>query len=196
MIAATTPGTPSPTATSPSWGTWAHRGPRGPIDAQPDQGQLYPTYPAPAPIVAPPVPSGYNVSPLSAPVPDGTPTDELYTAPDGSVWQYNPSVAEWQEVESAGYVTQQSSAQYGTPVPVGYPTNEIYTDANGNEWEFTNGQWEQIVAGQATAQVSASVTAGSWFSDQTLIPGVSNGLIAGAGALALLFMFSGSGKKR
>jgi hypothetical protein len=163
-------------------------------------------------------PVTYQVSPLSSPVPDGFPTSQIYTDAQGNEWQWNPQTSEWVQitapsgVAAPGTVTPSpiytaNEMAYGypssivpaaaenlsSPVPAGYPTSEIYTDASGNEWEYENGAWMEIAS---AATLAAGATATSWFSEETIMPGYSNGLVLGGGLAGLLVLYMLTGKRR
>jgi hypothetical protein len=122
----------------------------------------------PPPVIA--APTGPVVSPLSSPVPDGTPTDAIYEAPDGSQWEYNPAIAEWQELSAANVVQAE---------PV---------DFSQYDQSLAEASSVALAPAPATATLTASVTP-NWFTESTIWAAVPNYVLAaGAGFLALLFL--------
>jgi hypothetical protein len=154
----------------------------------------------PTPVIA--APTGPVTSPLSAPVPAGTPTHAIYQNSDGSQWGYNPATSEWQQLSAATEIPasesfNSESSVAGTPVPVGYPTTEIYTNpADGSEWAFEGSIWQEISSPTATAATAATLTATAsvtpnWFTESTIWSAVPNGVLAGGAALVFFLLMRG-----
>lgn len=132
-------------------------------------------------------------------MPANYPTNQFYVGNDGSVWQYSASQGTWlnqgkpYNVNAPTAVTASQS-----PVPAGYPTSAAYTDSTGNVWTWNGSTW--IISGSVYSGGQLTSTAGvtppvsvnvspsaavdsyqtilDWLTQQTLITGVPNWLIA------------------
>lgn len=160
------------------------------------------------------------------PVPPGYSVNSIFIASDGSQWEYSTGQGKWISVgtpynlnptapPAPATPNASTAAQvYGTPVPVGYLTTQAYTDPYGNVWQFnpSYGVWTetQLATTGSTAPLTngtvapaAAVTVDStyssildWLTQQSLITGVPNWIIAaGLGFAALKVSQSGQGRR-
>lgn len=155
-------------------------------------------------------------APLYSPVPAGYPTNQAYFAVDGSVWSYSSSSGQWMETEPPGSSQNPSSGYISTlasPVPAGYPTTQPYFSTDGSVWNYnsTIARWvETQLPGSAAAALLNQQASGTpvtsaapvtvqtgassyqsvidWFSQDTIISGIKNVWILGAGFLAYTFL--------
>lgn len=144
------------------------------------------------------------------PVPKTQPTNTPYTDGSGQIWVYSGNVGTWIPASAANTLNPTGSGFYpGTPVPNGYPTSAPFTDSAGNVWTYApaTGGWVNASLSSASLYSTASgassypgtIAAPSsaqslldWLSQQTLIAGVPNWMLAaGAGLVALKFSSGG-----
>jgi hypothetical protein len=121
------------------------------------------------------------------PVPVGTSTTQIFTDAYGDTWQYSPSYGVWVETYSAT-ATSTALTTASSAVPAGTSTAAPYTDASGNTWTYnaTIGQWVMTAAASGYSSIL------NWLTQQTLISGIPNWIIAaGVGFVALKFSQSG-----
>lgn len=147
----------------------------------------------------------------NTPVPVGTPTDTPFVDSTGNIWTYSSAAGTWIEQSVVGSSSGAGGFYAGTPVPIGYPTNQAYVDAYGNTWTYSSvsGTWVESSAyySALTAATSGSANPGGgssssttiqqapasetqslldWFSEQTLISGIPNWMIAAVAGFAAL----------
>ena len=157
-------------------------------------------YPAPAPAPTPvAVSNPPNTFYPGTPVPVSTPTSSPFVDANGNLWIYNGNAGGWINSTLGG------NYYAGTPVPVNTPTNSTYTDSNGNVWVYSNGNWintnapgAALPANAIPQPVAVNVASSSgyqsvldWLSQQTLITGVPNWVIAAGGGLLALKLSRG-----
>jgi hypothetical protein len=155
---------------------------------------------------APPTPST-----AGTPVPAGFPVNQMFVAPDGSVWEYSTSSNAWFNTGTPYSAPSSQPAPASTPVPAGYPTSAAYTDSNGNIWTWTGSQWAisgSVNTGGAMTPVTppVSVTVAptpaestyqsilDWLTQATLVSPVPNWIVA-VGVALLAMKVTGGGKR-
>jgi hypothetical protein len=126
------------------------------------------------------------------PVPVGYPTNEAFTDSQGNVWTYSPVTGMW--VESSSYTTALSAATAGSALPAGYVIDpSTGQPVLGTSIDPATGvSYAQEAANAATP--SSTSTLLSWFTQQTLITGVPNWIIAAAAGFAALKLSQGRGR--
>jgi hypothetical protein len=160
--------------------------------------------------VTPTPPSGPAIP--GSPVPVGYPTNEIFVDSSGNQWQFNAATGQWVNIGNPTYANGPAYYYPGTPVPQGYPTNQPYVDPSGNQWIYQNGQWVNTGSQYSTttstiaptgepasvmtpAPTSSYQSILDWLTQQTLIAGVPNWILA-AGVTLVAFKFSSpSGRK-
>lgn len=129
------------------------------------------------PIITPPVTS----STTGTPVPAGFPVNQFFVAPDGSVWEYSAASKTWMNT--------------GTPYNVGGGGGGTPTSSSGGSGSGSAPSQPVSVTVNAPAASSGGYQAVlDWLTQQTLISGIPNWVIAGGGVLLAYKM--GSGGKR
>jgi len=183
--------------------------------------QPAPSTPAPAPNTGTPVPAGFATNQIFVNT-DGS--QWMYSASQGN-WinvgtPYNvnaPSSTATTPVSAAPAVTTVAAPNVaGTPVPANFPTNQIYVNSDGSQWVFNaaSNSWVNMAAAATTSSAAFSPSTGApinvsvatpttgpydsliaFATDQSLLPGVPNWLIA-VGAVIAVKMAGNMGKRR
>jgi hypothetical protein len=167
-IATMGPGTPPVTSAWPvSVGVI-----RGPLTVQPI-----------GPIVYTPPGEGTpatGASVAGTPVPANYPTSQIYVAPGGTFYEYNPGTNSWVNVgtpynvgaaaPSTSTTPASTASVLGTPVPAGYPTTQSFTNTDGSIWAYSStlGQWVQVSPPTSLLANSAGIVSAAG----TAAPGV------------------------
>lgn len=124
------------------------------------------------------IPSPVTSSTTGTPVPAGFPVNQFFVAPDGSVWEYSAASKTWLNT--------------GTPYNVGAPAAP--TPTPGSSSASTPAQPVSVTVNTPAASSGGYQAILDWLTQQTLISGIPNWVIAGGGVL-LAYKMSSGGKK-